>query len=315
MRVSSTAFSVWYTSIRRWRPPRHARSAAERDWIPPSRSSVPHELGTGVSRFLGSLQTKHSAFRLECRQRRAKPLEFVARAVMSCDELRKWKCCGGSAHHRPPCRGTASNIRCSASFGPVTSATLDGQQVRRAPFASTALVVRNRFQRTRPSLQVREADGGSRCAIGRSTSSLICRKVMPSSAPRACGRDSQTARAAFERVLVLDPNHGSARVYLARVLESEGDSAGAVALLEKHLDLHPSHVPALFALCSLYQRPRGPRRSWAALPRRSRWRFSLPPRIHPAPQALVPGGIAGSERGRSGRSGQSARGKLTDIHQ
>ena len=66
--------------------------------------------------------------------------------------------------------------------------------------------------------------------------------------------DRKTARAAFERVLVLDPNHGSARVYLARVLESEGDSAGAVALLEKHMDLHPSHVPALFALCSLYQR-------------------------------------------------------------
>ena len=66
--------------------------------------------------------------------------------------------------------------------------------------------------------------------------------------------DSQTARAAFERVLVLDPNHSSARVYLARVLESEGDDAGAVALLEKHMDLHPSHVPALFALCSLYQR-------------------------------------------------------------
>jgi tetratricopeptide (TPR) repeat protein len=66
--------------------------------------------------------------------------------------------------------------------------------------------------------------------------------------------DSQAARAAFERVLVLDPNHGSARVYLARVLESEGDNAGAVALLEKHMDLHPSHVPALFALCSLYQR-------------------------------------------------------------
>jgi Flp pilus assembly protein TadD len=66
--------------------------------------------------------------------------------------------------------------------------------------------------------------------------------------------DSQTARAAFERVLVLDPNHGRARVYLARVLESEGDYAGAVALLEKHMDLHPSHVPALFALCSLYQR-------------------------------------------------------------
>ncbi len=66
--------------------------------------------------------------------------------------------------------------------------------------------------------------------------------------------DSRTARAAFERVLVLDPKHGSARVYLARVLESEGDYAGAVALLEKHMDLHPSHVPALFALCSLYQR-------------------------------------------------------------
>jgi len=66
--------------------------------------------------------------------------------------------------------------------------------------------------------------------------------------------DIQTGREAFERVLVLDPTHNSARAYLARVLETEGNYTGAVALLEEHMDLHPSHVPALFALCSLYQR-------------------------------------------------------------
>jgi hypothetical protein len=104
-------------------------------------------------------------------------------------------------------------------------------------------------------------------------------------------KDLVTARACFERALLLEPDHADARAALGRLLEGDGDLAAAEQAYRRAIGVNPDSAEALFALAEAVQEFPAPRRSAARL--RSRLRAAARHAAHsrvqrqraPAPRA------------------------------